>query len=111
MTCANCTALRSEVSALRRELGREYRPGDIDKMLGCGLTDYHARIVLLLYYADDWVSSWQLESRLDIARESLKTHVYRIRERLGVGAVENRYRTGYRLSAKARGEIGEMLGA
>ena len=110
--CPQCAQLRQQIVALRREYGQEFQHGDMNAVREkLGLTRDQSRIVLTLFYADDFVSSHALEKRIDSTFDCLKTHICRIRSVAGRDLIETRYGIGYRLGMGGRLRVLEEMEA
>lgn len=106
--CVDCARLKAEIADLKRAYGQEY-PALGPVATALGLTRDQTRIVLILFYAKDWVSSHTLEARMDSTFDCLKTHICRIRRLVGREFIETQYAIGYRLSEAARRRVEAAL--
>lgn len=111
MTCPNCVALRTRVAELERQIGTGFGKGHIGAVgSALDISPTEARILLTIYYRDDWTTTATLGRHLDVSVEALRTHMYRIRRRVGMQALESWWGMGYRLSPALRDRIEEVLG-
>lgn len=109
--CANCEVLRRQVTNLERQMGRDFPKGAMGSVAEhLGLTPNESRLLLTIYYRDDWTASRYIEHHLDMCDSVLKSNVFKMRRKLGHAAIESHWGIGYRLSPAAQLRIGEVLG-
>lgn len=114
MTCANCKALREELTDMRRQLGMSVRKGDaLTLMQTFGITYGQANIVLRMYYAkrpllaDDFVDSDTV-----VSVNLLRAQVCKMRKILNVAfsnGARGRNSDGYWLTEDFRRRLDDVL--
>jgi DNA-binding response OmpR family regulator len=113
MTCPRCETLARELAELRGSIGalEDDSAPTVARRFRMSFMD--ARLTMRLYAAAGRsVQTYALEEELlgdDPAPETLRVHIYRIRQALGGDAIETVRDVGYRLTPLGRAKIYQTL--